>query len=1076
MATCPNCGQDNPDGFRFCGACGATLEAKPLPDLVRKTVTLVFSDIAGSTALGEGRDPESIRMAMDRYFAEMRVVLERHGGLVEKFVGDAVMAAFGIPVVHEDDPLRAVRAALEMRGRLTELNHDLERDWGVRLNARIGVNTGEVVAGDPSDRQTFATGDTVNTAARLEQAAPHGEILLGDSTYRLVRDAVQVEAVEPLSLKGKAEPVPAYRLIEVAPTAAGRARRMDLPLVGRTHELGLLATAFEEVLGTGSCRLVTVTGEAGAGKSRLVEELAESVRGRGRVLRGRCLTYGQGITFWPVAEVVRSASGIVDDDSLEAAVQKLQTIVGSGEEESLVAQGVASALGLAEASVPMEQLLWAIRRFLERLAGDRPLVVVLDDLQWGEAALLDLVEHVATLASASLLLLCMARPEFWEMRPHWGEGTAQPLAVRLEPLQENAGDALLASVLAGASVDPRVAKRVIRTAGGNPLFLQELVAMLIDEGHLRSENGRWVAAAGLDDITMPSSVESLLGARIEGLPGEERVVLETASVVGEVFYPAAVGEMAPPTVAERLDKHLEQLDRRELVHPSDETLAEQPALRFRHLLIRDAAYGRLSKGLRARLHRSLAAWLERIAGQRFPGFEEIVGYHLEQSVRYRAEIAPVTDEDRALARRAAELLASAARRALSQGDASATAGLLSRATALVPEDDPWRLRLLPDLGRALNETGRIRKAKEILKDALQRARDSFDAGVEATASLSLSMIEHYYASATWIEEAERRIDRAIPILKDSGDFAGLALAFELKGKTVAERGRIGDCRPWFQRAAQSAERAGDPAGAARCLSHLTGAALLGPLPVPEGISECQAVLPRLRAFRSAEANALANLGALRGYAADVEAARQLIPEAAAILADLGVTAGEMGATALRAQRLGRVELLVGDLESAERELMAARDDLISRGEVFLLTTVDADLANALFDLGRYGEAKVFAESARDHCPHEDLLGQAGWRTALARVWAQQGQFEEAEILAREAVHVVSDTDFVLEQAMANRALAEVLAGAGRRKDAVAAAREALELFRRKGIVETARPVQQLKGLGHLGRRSPRDDP
>ena len=430
---CAQCGQENPDGFRFCGACGAPLgEAAPARE-VRKTVTVLFADVVGSTALGESRDPEAVRAQMANWFEDARTILARHGGTVEKFIGDAVMAVFGVPRTHEDDALRAVRAAAELQ----------------RPLLRIGVNTGEVVAGEG---ETIVTGDAVNVAARLEQAAGPGEVLIGMETYRLVRDAVGVEKVPPLDLKGKAAPVTAYRLLEIDTSAEGVARRLDSPLVGRRRERERLRADFEHVVSERTCQLFTLLGPAGVGKSRLVLDFVESADAR--TVRARCLPYGEGITYWPLVEVVLQLGAEPD------------AILGS--------------------SPPETQL--AFRRLLESAAAEQPLVVVLDDLQWAEETFLDLVEHVADWSrNGPIFLLCVARPELLDSRPMWGGGKPNATSILLEPLPAGDVDQLLDNLLDGTPLDAEIRRRILTSADGNPLFVEEMIAMVREEGGTRDD-------------------------------------------------------------------------------------------------------------------------------------------------------------------------------------------------------------------------------------------------------------------------------------------------------------------------------------------------------------------------------------------------------------------------------------------------------------------------------------------------------------------------------------------------------------------------------------------------------------
>src|SRR5215212_7243934 len=482
MVVCSSCGEENPARFRLCGFCGTPLVAQLPAREVRKIVSIVFCDLKGSTSLGESIDTESLREVISRYFDEMRAVLERHGGTVEKFIGDAVMAVFGLPALHEDDALRAVRASRGMQLALAELNDDLERRYGVRLANRIGVNTGEVVAGDAAAAQRLVTGDAVNVAARLEQAAGEFEVLIGELTYRLVRDHVEVEAVEPLELKGKAERVPAYRLVEVVESAPVTRRRT--PLVGREREVGAIAGELERALADRSCRLATVIGHAGVGKTRLVEEILQLARDRGAlVLQGRCLPYGDGITFWPLLEAVRQAAAIDDRDSVADAREKLELLVGVDARD--VYERVAAAIGLSDAHFPLQELFWGARKLFELLASKRPLVLVFEDIHWSEDAFLELVEHLLdAVEDAPVLLVCPARPDLLESKPDWGIRDDATRVV-LEPLGAAHSEQVIDNLLGDSGIADEVRARVIDAAQGNPLFVEQLVSMLIDDGFLR---------------------------------------------------------------------------------------------------------------------------------------------------------------------------------------------------------------------------------------------------------------------------------------------------------------------------------------------------------------------------------------------------------------------------------------------------------------------------------------------------------------------------------------------------------------------------------------------------------------
>ncbi len=566
---CPACGAENQADARFCRACGTALAARSAPDAeARKTVTVVFSDVVGSTLLGHGLDPESLLQIMARYFEAMRLAIERHGGHVEKFIGDAVMAVFGIPQVHEDDALRAVRAAAEMRAALEELNAELERAWGFVLEARTGVNTGEVFIGDRTRGQDPILGDPVNIAARLEQTAAPGQILLGESTYHLVRDAVSATTVGPLAVKGKPEPLVAWELHEVVPGASGWARNLAADLVGRERELRRLEEAFARVRAEGSCEIVTVFGPAGAGKSRLGHELTARVGDAATVVEGRCLPYGEGITFWPIASALMDAAGIGERDRPEQSRRKLSELLGADADAALVAERLVPLLGVDPGHAAIQETFWAVRKLFEHLGSRRPLVAVFDDIQWGEPTFLDLLEYLADwLRGAPVLLLCLARPELLDVRPEWVTPKANAELVTLTPLTAQETDGLIQGLLEGDELEPEARGRITEMAEGNPLFVEQTLRMLVDDGALERRNGRWTATQDLSRITIPPTISALLTARLARLDAGERAVIERASIVGRVFWWAAVAEISGGEVRPHVISHLQSLTRKELDPP-----------------------------------------------------------------------------------------------------------------------------------------------------------------------------------------------------------------------------------------------------------------------------------------------------------------------------------------------------------------------------------------------------------------------------------------------------------------------------------------------------------------------------
>ncbi|MGH3014703.1 MAG: AAA family ATPase, partial [Gaiellaceae bacterium] len=830
MTFCPNCGEENPKRFRLCGFCGAELAPGAPPQEVRKTVTIVFSDLKGSTSLGEKLDSESLQGLMSRYFDTMREVLERHGGTVEKFIGDAIMAVFGLPKVHEDDALRAVRAAAEMQHTLVELNDELERDWGASLTTRTGVNTGEVVAGDPRAGQRLVLGDAVNVAARLEQAAGEMEVLLGELTYRLVRDAVEAEAVEPLDLKGKSDPVPAYRLVSVGPE---RAREpASVPLIGRQSELALLTRELARAVDDRSCRLVTLLGDPGVGKSRLVGEFSAAVRAEADVLGGRCLAYGRGITFWPLAEAVRQAAGIADDDAPAAAREKLSAIV---DHDDAVVERIASAFGLSEQQFLVDEVFWAVRTLLEALARRRPLVVVFDDIHWAEPTFLELIEHlVDTVRDAPLLLLCPARQVLLERLPNWAQ---RPKEVRLtlKPLSEADVALVIENLLGSTDIVDEARRRIVEAAEGNPLFAEQLLSMMIDDGLLRCDDGRWVAAGDLSGLAIPPTIQALLAARLDQLEREERLVLEAAAVVGQRFALDAVQELVPDLAGEDVTAHVAALVQKQLVRPQGASVDGERTFRFHHILIRDAAYQGILKRARVTLHERFVAWADRVNRERDreSEYEEILAYHLEQAHRYLSELGPLDDHGRTLGARAAERLSSPGRRAFARGDMPAAANLLRRAAMLLPTQDRGRLELLPSLGEALREIGEFAWATVFLDEAIEGAGAVGEPTLLARAELVRFLVESHSTDGWSEEEVVRRAERSIPVFEAAGDDAGLAQACRLLAWAHGTAGRYGEAAAAAERAVEHARLAGDERQRTHAASQYAVAAVEGPKPVLE---------------------------------------------------------------------------------------------------------------------------------------------------------------------------------------------------------------------------------------------------
>ena len=990
----------------------------------RKLVSVVFCDLVGSTSLGESLDSESLRALMARYFDEMRRVLESHGGVVEKYIGDAVMAVFGLPVVREDDALRAVAAAEGMRAALERLNDELEEGWGVRLKSRIGVNTGEVVA-DDSRNDRLVVGDPVNVAARLEQAAGTMEILIGPLTHRLTREAIEAEPVEPLELKGKAEPFAAYRLLGLARSPRAP-QRSAAQLVGRDHEVGVLLQEHALAVGERSCRVVTVLGDAGVGKSRLLAALEDALADRRPLLRGRCLAYGRGITFWPLREAVRQAASISDDDSPDAALEKLGQL--AGRDGAGAVERVASAIGLSDAQFPVHEVFWGTRKLLEAIAARGPLALAFEDVHWAETTFLELVEHLTQTAEGPLLLVCNARPEFLELREDWDERVGGRL-ISLEPLGEADVGRVVEQLLGEARVDESVRARIAAASEGNPLFVEQLLEMMVEEGLLRRDGETWVATGDLSSVSMPPTIHALLAARLESLNAEEREVIDAASVVGQVFVESAVAELVSERHRETLPELLGALARKRLIRPERAHPSPERRFRFGHILIRDATYRGLLKRSRAILHERFVDWADRVNQDRDRAveYEEILGYHLEQAHRSLSELGPLDEHGQELGARAAARLFSAGGRAFARGDMPAAANLLRRAVALLPAESRDRLARLPDLAEAMMAIGEFAWAETFLDEAIETAESAGEDGLVASARLlRLRVRSHSADPEDWIQQIVVEADRGLPVLEAAGDHVELARALRMLAWAHGTSCRYGDAAAAAQRAMEHASLGEDERQRQHAASQYAIAALYGPTPVPEAIEHCEAIVAEAVEDRRTQGLVMSLLSGLRAMQGDFDAARDLYRRARLMLEEYGRSV----VAASTSQQSCRVELLADDPAAAESELRRDFDELSEMGERYFLSTAAGELARAVYAQGRYAEAEELTLVAEEHSSDDDLTSQALWRSLRAKTLARRGLDGDAETLAREAVELLEGTDALILQADALEDLAEVLALTG----------------------------------------------
>jgi class 3 adenylate cyclase/tetratricopeptide (TPR) repeat protein len=1034
MAACPTCGEANPAHARFCLACGAPLEEPAALREMRKTVTVVFSDVIDSTPLGERLDAETYRRMLSRYFIEVSRVLEHHGGTVEKFIGDAVMAVFGIPVLHEDDALRAVRAVTELREALAALNDEFRADFGTEIRVRTGINTGEVVAGDPTEGQAFATGDAVAVAQRLEAAASPGEILIGDPTLRLVREAVLVEPLEPLELKGKSQPVRAWRLLGVLTGAPAFARRLDAPMVGRERELERLREAFEQAAERRECRVIKVIGAAGIGKSRLVNELLTGVGDEASVLEGRCLPYGKGITYWPLRDLVRRAAG-------ELTRERIEELLEGDPDAKKIAGRVAGAIGIAGSTSAPEETMWAVRRLLEHLAREQPLVIAFDDLQWAEGTFLDLIEYLlGWIADAPILIVCLARRELPEQHPGWLAAAPSASTIVLDPLSESEAEALLELLSGETELTVDLFTRITEAAEGNPLFVEQMLAMVTENGSAKS------------DFEIPPTIHALLAARLDRLEPQERAVIERASVIGKEFWRGAVTELTPAEERESAGPRLMTLARKEFIEPSASIFPEEDGFRFRHILIRDAAYLGVPKEARADLHERYAGWLERTTGPKSSELDEILGYHLEQSFRYRSELGPVGEAATELATRAGERLGRAGRRAVvGGGDVAAAASLISRSVSLLPEEHPLRRELLTELGSALMMTGDFAGAGDVLQDAVASAAAAGDARLESRALIELEFYRTFAGSEDATLTIPEVTTQAIPILEEAGDDLGLARAWRLRSELEIRAAHWGARAEALERALDHARQAGDLREEATLVALLAQSLYLGPTPVEEAIRRCEQFLSDVTGDRSLGAaigSTLAGLHAMRG---DFDEARRLWASADRLYEVLGLSVRRAGRSYIPAW----IEMLAGDYDAAERELRWGYKTLERMGEKSVRATIAAFLAETVYRQGRDDEAERFTEVSEELTAADDLVTQVLWRSVRAKILARRGELEPAEELGRQAVSFADGTDFPDLKAWTSLDLAEVLESAGQTNEAAKLVSHAKELYERKGNVVAA---------------------
>jgi len=946
VAICSSCGKENPDGFAFCGYCSAPLAEQPPRALEeRKIVSVLFCDLVGFTAASEHQDPEDVRARIRPYHARLREEIERYGATVEKFVGDAVMAVCGAPVAHEDDAERAVRAGLRILEAIAELN---EADPGLDLQVRVGINTGEAVVAigaRPEHGEGIVTGDVVNTAARIQGAAPVNGVAVSEQTYRATSRVFEYEQLAPVSVKGKAEPLSLWRAKSARSRFGSDVRdRFKTPFVGRELEKPLLIGTFERAAQQRSVQLVTVVGEPGVGKTRLIAELSaytDAKPGLTRWRQGRCLPYGEGITFWALGEIVKAEAGILESDSAEVAASKLETAVSPDEpERQWLLQRLAPLVGV-EAASPAErqELFTAWRRFLEGLAAARATVLVFDDLHWADEALLDFLEHLAEWSQGvSLLVLCAARPELYERRPGWGAGQRNAHTINLSPLSDPETAELVAHLISTVVLSPELEQAVLERAGGNPLYAEEFVRLLADRG------------LAPDEAVLPESVQALIAARLDTLSPERKSLLQDAAVLGKVFWAGALAAIGDRDEDE-VELALHELALKELVRPARTSSMEgESEYSFWHLLVRDVAYSQIPRAERARRHRGAAAWIERKGGERVEDLAEVLAYHYLQALEL-AEAAGDLEQTEQLARPARRFLALAGERALGLDTAQAEARL-ARALELTPAGDPGRSELLVTWADAAFQAGRPREAAEALDEALASLRAGGQTEAAARALQLRSLASLRLGEGRHVELAAE----AVSLLEQEAPVPTLVAAYAQLANVLCISGVYVEAIAAADRAQALAETLGLP-GPARALGYRGFArAYLGD---PGGLAEMEAARAEL-----AERGAGRDAAILQN---NIAMARYPIQGPARSLADFeeGIAfCGERGLAEPAAQLESACPTLLAELGRTEQALeRAARlaPVLEASGDIHSLSEVRAvELASRL----ARGEGRVFADTER----------------------------------------------------------------------------------------------------------------
>lgn len=992
----------------------------------RKVVTILFADVVGSTAIAAQRDPEVVRSMMARYFKRIAEISEAYGGTVEKFAGDAAMILFGVPAVHDDDAERAVRAAIEIR------------DGAADLAVRVGVNTGEAVTAATEDKQFMVSGDAVNVAARLQQGAEAGEVVVGQLTHQLTRNAVDYEMREPIAAKGKPEPLAAYRAIRArseVPIQTRGVPGLHSTLVGRSRELRLLLDTVARATEDKRPHMFTLVGPAGIGKSRLVHEALTDLTGSGaRLLRGRCLPYGRGITYWPLIEMLRQDTGVSLSDERETALSKLDRWVGEllhdDPRRAALRARLSVMLGLeaAESAMPdtpservEKEIAWAVRHYLEAVARQAPLIAVFDDVQWAEPPVLAIIEQLGErFADIPLFVVCVARPEFLESHPDWSAGKSNATTITLAPLDAKETAILLSHLLEIDALPDSLRQQIIRRSAGTPLFCEEFIHMLIDEGRLIREGGSWKSSDAAGPIEVPQTINAVLAARLDGLPEVEKSALQAASVIGERFDQSQLQDL----VGDELESVLESLRRKGLVAFGERSDDE---LRFRHLLIRDAAYASLPKSRRAQLHDQFGSALEAAAGDP-DQFTEILAHHAERAFTLSEELALEGELLAARARRAMQWALASADRARPRHDIpnfEAALQLARSAAAAIGDsggiESRARIRLLE--AQAALMRANYAEASQAAAEAARLAEEANLRDALATARLTELWIATYATVEDYLD-VERNAALALEACRLAGDLPGEIEARHLGSFPLYAKGQLREWAAINQELLERARAISDGAHTAQILERLANIELLtGDRGKAEAYLDEAALLTRQLGLRRLglsvmQASALRHLQdgdfdtAVRAFQEVADAAE----EAGAVQAQ--ITGLRFSCYALQFQHKYEEMARVLDQASALSE---------SSGERWNRAELLAMRSRAALELGDMESAETLIRGALDSVRSHDVTGTSEVYDQLGALRSAQGLDEDAEAALRHSREVVRDTPYHWPLEYATIDLARLLA-------------------------------------------------